>query len=356
MHVGGTEQYLLRTLPLIRDAGHDVDVYLLDRDGPLLRALLNTGIGVHGTHLPRTTIAARSLHALSAVRAVAALAIVRRYRIVHTYLYWSDVVGALGAALAGSSRIVESRRAMRRWRRPDGLVFKVLESVSNGVATDLIANSQAVLREAEAEEWFLPRRRTVIYNGVDVPVLHARQPALSSAPLRLLCVGALAERKGQDVLLEAFAIARRDVDVVLDLIGGGPCEATLKEYARSRGLTDFVAFHGERPDPDSFYRNADVFVLPSRQEGFSNALLEAMAYGLPVIATDVGGNREAIHPDGGLLVPAMNAAALADAILRVAERRRELAAMGDANRNRVEHEFTLRVSAERTVDWYESAD
>ena len=102
---------------------------------------------------------------------------------------------------------------------------------------------------------------------------------------------------------------------------------------------------------------ADIFLLPSRQEGFSNALLEAMASGLPVVATDVGGNREAvIDGDGGAIVAPESPGALADAVVRLARERDVLPEIGLANRRRVEDVFSLEVSVQKLATWYWSRD
>ena len=351
MHVGGTEQYLLRTLPLLRERGIDVEVFLIDRAGQLLPLLEATGIAVHGKSVASFGLARRAWTTAASIGAVRSLVRTGRYDIVHSYLFWSDVIGCVGARLGGAKRVIESRRAMSAWRRPRGPAFVALETLANAAAHELIANSQAVLREAERQEIALPRCRIVIYNGVDLPSEVTARPGAEMA-LRLLCVGALAPRKGQLVLLSALTQLGGLGEVHLDLVGSGDDENSLRQFVRDHGLEPIVTFHGERLDVEPYYRGADLFVLPSRQEGFSNALLEAMARGLPVIATDVGGNREALPPEGGIIVPAEDPAAFAAAIRALAARRAELPAMGLRNRQAVEERFTLAASVRATADWY----
>ncbi len=141
---------------------------------------------------------------------------------------------------------------------------------------------------------------SVIPNGVDTEQFHPPpEPRSADGPVRLLFVGRLVHQKGVDVLLNALATLRPDHDLTLTIAGDGPDRSTLAQQASELGLTDRVEFLGwvARPDLPDLYRSADVFVLPSRDEGMANSLLEAMATGLPVIVTSVPGCAELV-PDG----------------------------------------------------------
>jgi glycosyltransferase involved in cell wall biosynthesis len=193
----------------------------------------------------------------------------------------------------------------------------------------------------------------VIYNGIDVS---RYEPSYKtpSGPLSLVTVGALAPRKGQEYVIEALKLVdAAGVSAKLVLVGSGADEAMLQRVAAGSGVGDLITFAGEHADPRPFLSSADVFVLPSRQEGFSNAILEAMAAALPVIATDVGGNAEAIvQGQGGLIVEPGKPDALAAAIIELDRNRLELNAMGRFNRERVVERFSLEGSARSLADWY----
>jgi glycosyltransferase involved in cell wall biosynthesis len=353
LYVGGAENYLTRIARDMKGYGVDMEVCALEKAGPKLTELEDAGIRVHGTPYP--TRAQRS-NTLTLVRTVDAIRrIVRdgRFDAVHTYLFWSDVLGVAGARLAGCRRIIVSRRAMHSWAHSQSAFFHGLEQVSNMMADELIANSKAVLADAEAHEGRLPRVRTVIYNGIDVEDYQPAQPS-QDGRLRLVTVGALAPRKGQEYAIEATSIlVGQGLDVTLDLVGAGPDEERLRARVADAHLEGRVSFAGEEVDPRRRLACADIFVLPSRQEGFSNAILEAMASSLPVVATDVGGNAEAVvDGDGGFIVPPENAAALAAAISRLAKDRTRLAECGRYNRRRVAEKFSLEASARQLAGWY----
>jgi sugar transferase (PEP-CTERM/EpsH1 system associated) len=188
---------------------------------------------------------------------------------------------------------------------------------------------------------------TQIYNGVDWQKFTPRsgeRPALLPAPLRpeqgdplvIGTVGRLVAVKDQrSILLAVQALLRqrpawrRRLRVVL--VGGGPLEAELRQLAVDCGIDDLVWMTGDRDDIPELLRTMDVFLLPSLGEGISNTILEAMAAGLPVVATSVGGNPELVE-DGvnGRLVPVGDAPALAEAVLGLLEDDRARRRMGDA--------------------------
>jgi sugar transferase (PEP-CTERM/EpsH1 system associated) len=169
-------------------------------------------------------------------------------------------------------------------------------------------------------------------------------------------VGRLQAIKDQITLARGFArLCHRDSPVAsearLMIVGDGPLRAELDAEIARLGIGDRVWLAGERADVPDVMRAMDVFVLPSRAEGISNTVLEAMASGLPVVATAVGGNPELVeHGRTGLLVPPSDAQALCDALahyLACPERRHR---HGSAGRRRVEAEFSI----ERMVADYES--
>ncbi len=158
----------------------------------------------------------------------------------------------------------------------------------------------------------------IIYNGVDSATF--RPGPARDGPLTVLCVGRLIERKGQHVLLKAMAKIlhqQPDLTVVVHLVGTGDEEANLKRLATELDITRQVRFAGfvARERMPEIYRQADIFVLPSQNEGMSIALLEAMASGLPVIVTDVGGSYELVQPgENGLIVRWGDETALAESL------------------------------------------
>jgi glycosyltransferase involved in cell wall biosynthesis len=152
-----------------------------------------------------------------------------------------------------------------------------------------------------------PRARTrVVPNVVDENVFATGPPRTTNGPRRLLTAGLLdTERKGVDVLLEAFALLRERNGVVLDVVGDGSLRPRYEELAERLGVRRAVTFHGLMPKAElaAQMRAADLFVLASRYENNPCVVLEAMATGLPVVATRVGGLPEVVDGHNGSLAP-----------------------------------------------------
>ncbi len=194
-----------------------------------------------------------------------------------------------------------------------------------------------------------------IYNGVDTgrfTPAAKRQPLagcpFTAADLWLVgTVGRMQPVKAQPLLVKAFILALRQQPSLCErlrlvLVGAGPLQADCLELLRGAGLSHLAWLAGERSDVPDVMRGLDCFVLPSLAEGISNTILEAMASGLPVLATDVGANAELVQ-DGstGLLVPAGDVNAMAQSLQALAADRVLSKAKGVAGRRVVEQRFSL---------------
>ena len=262
----------------------------------------------------------------------------RRIDVVHTHDERPHVYGAVAARLAGVRRVVHTRHhgmAFRLTRRQAGLVRLASQFTDRFVCVSADSARQAVRHGVS------PRIVRVLHNGID---LARFEPPAFREGGPVVTVARLSPEKDIGTLLKAAALAtEEDPSLRLEIAGDGPCMAELRREATDIGLGGRVCFHGETRDVRALLARAGLFVLPSRTEGVSLTLLEAMASGLAVVATRVGGNPEVVA-DGetGLLVPPGDPATLAAAVLRLrrddAERRR----MGAAGRRRVERRFDVR--------------
>lgn len=179
---------------------------------------------------------------------------------------------------------------------------------------------------------------SIICNGVDPEVFHPNEGR--NGPINILCVGRLIERKGQRHLLRTFAqICDRypEKSLTLTLVGTGDARDNLEVTATRLGIASQVCFTGfvAKEEMPRIYQQADIFVLPSENEGMSIALLEAMVSGLPVIVTDVGGSSELIQPgENGFYVPWADEAALFESLVTLIEDPSIRARMGQNNRKK----------------------
>jgi L-malate glycosyltransferase len=314
--LGGTEKQVVLLAEGLHRRGIEVTVVVLTGEGPREAALRAAGVPVvHiGLQQPGDWTAVPRLFA--AARRLTRYLRTARPDLVHAFLFHSYVLGALAARLAKVPVFVAGRRSLddfklgRRWVR-------YTEWCATRMTDLLVANAQAVAECARTTERVPADKLTVIYNGLPAEAFEPAQPVrLDTVDPVLLCVANLKSYKGHAILLEAAAILReRGMPCTLALAGDGPEREALDRQARELGVD--ARLLGSRTDVDRLLAAADIAVLPSLTEGLSNAVMEAMAAGKPVVATAVGGTPELLADGRGVLVPPGDPVALADALATV---------------------------------------
>lgn len=220
----------------------------------------------------------------------------------------------------------------------------------------IVALNRETVKELQ-EAGFAPERIGLVPNGVVMGDAQKRTYRLHT-PACLVFVGRLQRQKGLDVLLQALArlkTIRPTSDWKLRVFGDGPRHAEYENLTDDLGIAEQVQFEGQISNVPAQLVTADIFVLPSRAEGMSNALLEAMAAGLPCIATRISGNTDLIE-DGvnGLLVPPENPEALARAMVSLLESQPLREKLAHSARSVVRHRYAISSVAGRYVDLYEN--
>lgn len=210
-------------------------------------------------------------------------------------------------------------------------------------ADHLLCNS-ALIKDFLVSRYRLPSQRiTVAWNGVDTEFFQPNPNGHPPGPPVLLSVARLVPDKDHDTLLKAFArLSPRHPEAQLWLVGNGPRRPILEQQVQNLGLSARVKFLPVQQDLRPLYQQADLFVLSSRAEALPNVILEAMAAGLPVVATRVGGVPEAVMPEAtGLLVASGDDAGLAAALGRLLDDPEERRALGRQARQRVLDHFSF---------------
>jgi glycosyltransferase involved in cell wall biosynthesis len=286
---------------------------------------------------------------LTAVPRLAAVVCRHRIDLVHSLLFHMNVFGTLAAVLTGRPSICSLRSVhydFAAWYR------RAAWRVLGRFASAITAVSEHA-REALCRHVGIPRQRVaVIPNGVDTSVFRPgpkrgllRPIGIPSDAFVIGTIGRLDPVKGHAYLLDAAArvLARRpDVHFVLVGPSSGSEGGGISSRAADLGIDGRVHLVGPRDDVPDMLREFDIFVLPSLSEGMPNALLEAMATGLPCVATRVGGNSEIIGQGGvGRLVPARDAGGLAAALLSLAGDPAGRRSLGEAARRCVSTRYRL---------------
>jgi glycosyltransferase involved in cell wall biosynthesis len=346
--VGGAQTYVAQLLPAL-NARFDVLVGA-HGDGPLRDAAHAAGVRfVPLRHVRRNLHPVHDLLGL-----IELMALIRRERpdIVHVN---SSKAGFLGRLAALAARTPVRLFTVHGWAfkahgGPAGALYRCADRLMSPLTTLTICVSQSERAAGLAARTCRAERTVVIPNAIDVE--GAPQASLDGDPPRILTVGRLARPKDPLTLVRALAtLGQRPFS--LAFVGDGPDRDELEQEVRALGLGPRVELLGEQHDVPVLLAHTDVFVLSSRSEGAPLSILEAMAAGLPVVASDVGGVGElVVHGETGLLVPPGDPTRLAHALARVVDDRALRTRLGAAGRARARERFDLAALLGAHVELY----
>lgn len=377
LEVGGSERDIVRNFPLLNREEFEVVVAEFNHAGPLGRELTDRGTRV--VSRPPSSRAsgdseggrfAEAADRFATLLWVTALLRAERPDITHSVLPHSYVYQIIGGLLAGSrARRVMSRRSLNFYSDSQRLISWLERRFLHRRVDVAIGNSEPIVDEL-VEEGVDPKRVRLIRNGIDLSPFERdgvrrenarRELGVEASSFLMVAVGNLHTYKGHGDLMEACAKADGRLPRGWRLLIAGRDEsgnlARFEALVARHGLGEHVAFLGPRNDIATLLLAADVFVHPSHHEGLPNAVIEAMAASLPVVATKVGGLPELVVPpdagrdaETGWLVPPEDASALAEALIDAGGDSERRSAMGCRARERAQAEFSLA----RSVAQYES--
>ena len=295
--------------------------------------------------------------------------ILRRMRVdvVQPFLTPATFFGLLPAILSRTPVKIVTERASRG-NTSTGLGYRLYlkgEDLLSHFADWCVSNSQA------GQEYLIQRginssRTKVIYNGINLGRLTHDDESVGQVRQKLgvpsggKVIGMMARLfpvKNHALFFQSAALIDKAIpDTRFALLGDGPLRGHLEELCMGLGLNSKTVFFGEQRDVATYLAVFDIAVLTSDAEGCSNSLLEAMALGKPVVATDVGGNREVVqHGETGLLVPAKNSQALAEAIITLIRNPKLAQAMGQRGKERAFTQFDMKSMVHKYESLYGDA-
>ena len=350
---GGTESHLVAVLPRLAEAGLEISVFCLADRGPRAAELERAGVRVLTGSRLASRREKRLLYPLQAGLDCSALYnFARQWRphVAHFFLPGPYLLGAPVAMAAQVPIKVMSRRSLAHYQR-NWLGARHVERLLHSRMTAIVGNCRAILRELK-DEGVAEAKLRLIYNGIETSApAHGKAEAraalgLDADALTGIVVANLIPYKGHRDLIEALALAAPKLPPSWQMLcvgAGYDLKPELEALAAERGIGANIRFLGQRFDVERLLEAADFGVLPSRaNEGFSNAILELMRAGLPMIVTDIGGNAEAvIDGETGFVVPPAEPAALAASLLRLAHDPALRRNLGEAGRERLATHFTL---------------
>ena len=345
----GTEVHLLRLLKNLDPKRLRCLIAVVGRAG-LASQFVAQGIPVEPLEIYRTL-------APSGVWGVAKIVrLLRQERasLLVTYHTAADLLGPM-AGLVARCPVISCRRDEGFTKRP---IHVTLQRPLNRLLRGMISNSYKVVRAVQKIEGYPSHFNRVIHNGEDLqrfsPGLEdlRKKLDLSRGTCVITCVGLLSPIKDHLSQLAAMEqVLRQQQDCCLLIVGDGPEREALQQQARPLG--DRVRFLGFQEHIPSILRASDIFLQTSLSEGFSNAILQAMACALPVVVTAVGGNPELVDDHCSILVPPGDVGAIADALIQLVEDRPLRRKIGRAGRQRTEAHFSLQAMVDNYTEAFE---
>jgi glycosyltransferase involved in cell wall biosynthesis len=358
--VGGTERQFVYTTSGLDPSRFDIRVACMARIGPFMK-------DIQALNIPICEYPTRSFYSYQTVQQQLKFARdIRRDKVhvVHAYGYYPNLFAVWPAALATKAVTIASVRDLGVFSNRHKL-RTLSQAMACRLADCIIANSNAV-REWLVRQGLGRYNIQVIPNGITIPPPRRSD---ESTPIRselnidarsplIAVIGRLVRTKGVEYFLEAAAsLTSRFPSARFLIVGEANVEPhyrrELEQRANTLNLEGRIVFTGQRNDVPQIMREVDISVLPSLTESFSNSLLESMANGLPVVATNVGGTPEIVM-DGhtGILVPAGDSAALSRAIRQLLECPELAQRLGAAAREKVAREYSIDCLLRHTEDLY----
>jgi len=357
---GGCENMLLRILPLLDDFEHKI--ITLKELGELASKFVSAGIAVE-------TIHCNSLFDIPGILRLRELVREENPDVIITYLFHADMLGRL---LLRTKHTLIIPFLRTTYNHPKYVIARILEWLTKPLVKKYLANSEAVKDFYVKNIGVQPEKITVIPNGIDIAYFDSITPdpelrkSLGIKPddFVIICVANLHINKGHRYLLEAFeqlhslpshpfqgGESKRGLKLIL--VGDGTERKNLEQQIKNYQSKNNILFLGRRTDIPQLLKISDIFVLPTMFEGMSNAILEAMASGLPVITTGIPENKEIIEDNKtGLIVPVKNSIALAQTIEKLLGDKNQSESLGGNARKKIQEYFDLKIITTKTAKFF----
>ena len=315
---GGAERFLIDLIKNTDQEKYEISVLCVIEGGPLVKELELNGIET-------LIIGKKTKLGISTIWKIYKYLKKEKIQIVHTHLFAGDTWGRIAAVLARTSVIISTEHSVNF---NEGIIKRLVKKFLSYFTDKIVAISKTVKENSQKRDWINPKKIDVIYNGINLEKFSL--PPLT--PLRLggETVGAniilgfvarLEKEKGAEYLIKAMSTTEGSLlqniqrDIELKILGDGTQRKNLETMSEQFGLKDKIEFLGFKNNPANFYQEIDILIIPSLWEGLSITALEAMASGVPIIASNTGGLKEIIE-DGksGLLFESENSKDLAKKI------------------------------------------
>lgn len=330
LKTGGLERLLVEFAKRTRQEKFNIQFATLGELGQPAQEIAELGF-------PVTSVNKKGVRRFKQLKQLASLFRRERIDIVHTHNTYAHFYGTIAARMAMTPIVVNSQHGRgcgpnwkARWQ------FRLANLFSDRV----LGVSEDAAKLCQNQDFISKNKIEVLWNGIDLDRFEYHGPNVDG---QMIAVARLSPEKDFGTLLDAIAIARKQLPKIrLQIVGDGAERSRLEKQRDELNLQTAVEFLGERSDVPTLLKNASFFVSSSTTEGISLTILEAMAVGLPIVTTNVGGNPEIVEPGKtGTLVESRNPQQLADAIVEMYRDKEAWPVVGEHSRQRVEQHFNV---------------
>ncbi len=348
--IGGTEKQLLIKIDYLKKR-YDFTLIFFFKKGELYKSFKNLGINIIDLSSSKKN---KILNYIQAYLSVLSLIKRNRPDILNFYLPHSYLIFGSLAYFFKNVNFVMSRRSLNNYQKKIPLVRFVEKRILHRKMKFILANSNAIKDELILEEGVSKEKINLIYNSVK---LRKIEKIKKNKNIRILHLANLIPYKNHKLIIKACNVLKHVSDFRVELIGDGEInyKEELKNEIKKYNLSDKIYFHGKIKDFESIIRTCDIGVLTSSEEGFSNSILEYMSYGLPVIATNVGGNSEIIdHNRNGYLVEEDDFMSFAKYLETLINNKKLRTSLGRNGYTKVKKNFSIKKNMENYYNFYQS--
>jgi glycosyltransferase involved in cell wall biosynthesis len=341
--IGGAEKFVTDVVPYLSYRGWKIRVISLFKDSIFIDQL-------RANNIPVIELASTTRNPIRLIHRLLKEWKIDPPKIVHTHLFHAGMIGRSCAKFAGIERVIVHQHGPEQNRF---FSRTILDRVTHRLVTRYICSCQAVAQVLNEREKIPQSKISIIHNGINSNIERSPESKPDGWPIppSKICIGTasrLSPEKGHSYLLLAFSkIINLGYDAYCLILGEGQLLKELNQEAVDLSINERVFFPGQVKDVYPWLRHFDIFVLPSLWEGIPLAMLEAMAMGLPVIASNVGGIPEVIQkPDFGLLVPPKDPNAMANEMIKLLNNQHLRKKIGECGKKHVVDNFSI----DSTVD------
>ena len=334
LNIGGTERHLLNLINNLDRRKYNIDLHLLNEEGKLFNQL----DGFVRVFSPKGTIKSKFSHLVNFILTFARIKATNP-KVIHCFLPQSYIFGGLIGFFLKKKNIIMSRRSLNFYHNNYKYIpIRKIEKFLHQKCRYILANSKAVYKNI-VDEGAPKSRIKLIYNGV----IESKRKLLSVEKTKkklglsfgkktlFSCVANLIPYKNQFLIIKAASLLKKvDDNFMILLIGSGEIKYKrfLEDEISKRKLKKHIVLIDQTKDIEDYYSVTDVGISSSKQEGFSNSILEFLYFKKPVIATDVGGNVDIINQKNGILIENNNQDQLFAAMKKLISNKKEIARLG----------------------------